>query len=768
MSDEFDASVDTSDYSAPADDSFSDTDYSSEDYSGDSFSDADYTDDIPEDTGDTYSADDSFNDGLSEEVPDDISEDIGDDSYSDSDFGSDDYREEMPQDISEDVGDDSYSDSDFESGDYGEEMPQDISEDIGDDSYSDSDFGSDGTGEEMPQEITEDVGDDSYSDNDFGSDDYGDEAPQEIPEDIEDAGGADNDLDGADYLDATPPDVSTDTVDESTPDSDFDGGEYSGETPQDVDADTGDESISDSDVDGVDCLDEMPQDISADAGEESVPDSDADGVDYLDETPQDISVDAGEESIPDGDIDGGEYSDEMPQDVSADVGEESVPGGDIDDGYYLDETPQAVAADTWDNQMPEGVTSGDVNVENDGSSESMPESTEPSAYDRLYDYYTNHDYNQSDFAEYSKDPEWQNLNNAYLQEMGEEPIDYGDDSVDFRDELIAAGIPEDSPELEAILVNEQDGIESLNEDIQDSTIPNNQFANDETEMSSDEYSLDNAEPTDVMPNDNPEQVEIEDNMPEKTPREYDDFEQSVIEATPDFYEDGSFYEQGVNEFGYEGTCGPTSQANALNELFDTNEFTENKVLNVAVDNDLCSIDSSPENCGGTTTEQFMELYDKMNEQLGGKINTELYEYNNALDVEDVAAKLDEGCVLNVAVDSAALWDEPREYVDSMGVPCDDFYSDHWITVTGVQRDEAGSIQGFNIIDSGGGESYVDADKYHEMCFGTEDHRVIDPTTIVVQKNDSSAGIEIKQDTDTEIDNENNKSWLQRLFGRRNS
>ena len=199
-----------------------------------------------------------------------------------------------------------------------------------------------------------------------------------------------------------------------------------------------------------------------------------------------------------------------------------------------------------------------------------------------------------------------------------------------------------------------------------------------------------------------------------TPREYDDFEQSVLEGKPDFYESGSFYEQGINEFGYQGTCGPTSQANALNELFDTNEFTENKVLNVAVDNNLCSMDSSPENCGGTTTEQFMELYDKMNEQLDGKINTELYEFNNALDVEDVASKLDEGCVLNVAVDAAALWDQPREYVNSMGIPCDDFYSDHWITVTGVQRDELGNIQGFDIIDSGGGVNYVDADKYHEM------------------------------------------------------
>ena len=87
-----------------------------------------------------------------------------------------------------------------------------------------------------------------------------------------------------------------------------------------------------------------------------------------------------------------------------------------------------------------------------------------------------------------------------------------------------------------------------------------------------------------------EQLDVASDLPVMTPREYDDFEQSVLEGKPDFYESGSFYEQGINEFGYQGTCGPTSQANALNELFDTNEFTENKVLNVAVDNNQLTME----------------------------------------------------------------------------------------------------------------------------------------------------------------------------------
>lgn len=478
--------------------------------------------------------------------------------------------------------------------------------------------------------------------------------------------------------------------------------------------------------------------------------------------------------------------------VETDMEENEIGTEEISEGTEpLDSTQ--IDADTETNSSVTDI-SEDEQGELEGAlsdvSDTQPGSpldAEVSAYDQLADYYNSHNYGQQDYAEYSKDPEWQELNNAYLQELGREPIDYSggetSDITDIRDELIAAGIPENSPELDAILANEQEGIEN----IQDLDSPAESSIDGETYATYDEPPLDNSEPQitdseiDEEVESNPqtgsedissditsdEQLDVASDLPVMTPREYDDFEQSVLEGKPDFYESGSFYEQGINEFGYQGTCGPTSQANALNELFDTNEFTENKVLNVAVDNNLCSMDSSPENCGGTTTEQFMELYDKMNEQLDGKINTELYEFNNALDVEDVASKLDEGCVLNVAVDAAALWDQPREYVNSMGIPCDDFYSDHWITVTGVQRDELGNIQGFDIIDSGGGVNYVDADKYHEMCFGTDEHRVIDPTAIVVSKNDVPIASDANYDTGDNSNTGDQSNWFQSIFGRRN-
>jgi len=399
----------------------------------------------------------------------------------------------------------------------------------------------------------------------------------------------------------------------------------------------------------------------------------------------------------------------------------------------------------------------------------VPSESETSSFDSLYEYMSAHNYGREDFEIYSKDPEWQELNNAYRIEHGEEPIDYGQSDnnefvEDMHDQVTEGwGIPEDSPEYEAIMQNEQDGLE----DIQSTDIDSDTAISQDTVDHIDSTDATNDVSDSLQEADSIEPLEQTSPTDDVSERVYDDFETLVMQDSPDFYESGSFYTQGINEYGYEGTCGPTSQANALNKLFDTNEFTENKVLDVAVSNNLCSIDSFPEDSGGTTTEQFMELYDKMNEQLGGGITTELHEYGNALDVNEVAEKLDEGSVLNVAVDACALWDQPRDYVNSMGIPQDDFYSDHWITVTGVQRDDLGNVQGFDIIDSGGGVDYVSADKYHEMCFGTDEHKVIDPTSIVVSKNDVTPETVEHNEPDNQINTQGEENWFQRIFGRRN-
>ncbi len=81
------------------------------------------------------------------------------------------------------------------------------------------------------------------------------------------------------------------------------------------------------------------------------------------------------------------------------------------------------------------------------------------------------------------------------------------------------------------------------------------------------------------------------------------------------------------------------------------------------------------------------------------------------------------------MDSSALWNETR----SPG----DLYSDHWISVNGVERGEDGEITGFRIADSGGGVDYIERDQFELACFGSEENGlVIDPTCIVVSKKES--------------------------------
>lgn len=115
------------------------------------------------------------------------------------------------------------------------------------------------------------------------------------------------------------------------------------------------------------------------------------------------------------------------------------------------------------------VTDGSADTSSNIGGEVMTDHSdmEGTAYDQLMAYMSEHNYGRQHEAEYSQDPQWQELNNAYRLEQGLEPIDYGtqdwtDTHVDdVRAELVAMGIPEDSPELEAILQNEQRGIDAI-------------------------------------------------------------------------------------------------------------------------------------------------------------------------------------------------------------------------------------------------------------------------------------------------------------------
>ena len=334
-----------------------------------------------------------------------------------------------------------------------------------------------------------------------------------------------------------------------------------------------------------------------------------------------------------------------------------------------------------------------------------------------------------------------------LTENSETQIDWACDGVEeqiesLQEDAMDSSFSQESQQVEGILLEEVVAItdnQQITDQMAQYIVTNDYTAEDLEGLENDpEWQAYNQEFNKIYG------IEIDDTLPETEgdsqdyfeelpqERQYDSFEQFVIEKYPDFYESGRFYEQGINEYGFQGTCGPTSQANAVNYLLGTNELTENKVLTLAINNNLCETNGEPSACGGTTTGQFVELYEKVNEQIGDKISVERYDYENALSVEEMAEALDNGSVLNVAVDSAVLWGKDQGFGSGF-FGREQVYSDHWITVVGVDRSANGSINGFNVIDSGGGVNYVDVDTYDRMCFGSGGRQVIDPTMIVVSK-----------------------------------
>ena len=231
----------------------------------------------------------------------------------------------------------------------------------------------------------------------------------------------------------------------------FDGGE---ETEIEVESILNTEEVPSSEA--SDLQDDIPSDITEDASEL------LDVSDLMDET--EIN-DPG--SFVDESLENTTITDEMTEmsPAEADIKDE-VATDEISD---IDEPSDSIVdkADA-DNNIDIQEIQQDTQEETEMTFDmkDTPLDAELSAYDQLADYYNSHNYGQQDYAEYSKDPEWQELNNAYLQEQGREPVDYSNGEApninDIRDELIAEGIPEGGSELDAILANEQAGINMSN------------------------------------------------------------------------------------------------------------------------------------------------------------------------------------------------------------------------------------------------------------------------------------------------------------------
>ena len=330
--------------------------------------------------------------------------------------------------------------------------------------------------------------------------------------------------------------------------------------------------------------------------------------------------------------------------------------------------------------------------------------------ERMGEYLAAHNYSRSDFSEYCQDPEWQRINNELLLEQDIPPsaetqlelymaehnygsMDYPQYSQDPEWQRLHAAYLK-NPDMPIAVTPYDARIDAVTETTQLPSTPVQEYAD--------------------VP------------APEKMPEVEEPLDpQDVITG---------FYSQGNNEFGFTGTCGPTTIANGANRVLGEMRFTENDVLTEAIQNDLCDVvPGSPADSGGTSTGEFVQLYERINDLSGNRLNIETFDYDQVLSMDEVAQRLDAGSTVHVAVDADTLWGEST--AGMMGTPDISKATDHWITVTDAVRDEHGAVTGFRVIDSGGGVDYVDAATYQTMCYGSDHLHLDDPTCVVVSRKD---------------------------------
>ena len=330
--------------------------------------------------------------------------------------------------------------------------------------------------------------------------------------------------------------------------------------------------------------------------------------------------------------------------------------------------------------------------------------------ERMGEYLAAHNYSRSDFSEYCQDPEWQRINNELLLEQDIPP------SAETQLELYMA--EHNYGSMDYLQYSQDPEWQRLHAAY---------LENPDMPIAVTPYDarIDAAAETAQLPS-TPVQEYADVPAPEEMPEVEEPLDpQDVITG---------FYSQGNNEFGFTGTCGPTSIASGANRVLGEMRFTENDVLTEAVQSGLCDVvPGSPADSGGTSTGEFVQLYERINDLSGDRLNIETFDYDQVLSMEEVAQRLDAGSIVHVAVDADTLWGEST--AGMMGTPDISKATDHWITVTDAVRDEHGAVTGFRVIDSGGGVDYVDAATYQTMCYGSDHLHLDDPTCVVVSRKD---------------------------------
>lgn len=145
------------------------------------------------------------------------------------------------------------------------------------------------------------------------------------------------------------------------------------------------------------------------------------------------------------------------------------------------------------------------------------------------------------------------------------------------------------------------------------------------------------------------------------------------------------HRQGDNPFGFRGTCGLCS-CELIMRQFGI-EITEADVVAYAREHRLCNTRGHPRMRGGTSVAQQARILSDFGVPA---------HYETARVLDDLAASIQQGRGVILAVDAGVLWNDANYY---------DGQANHAVTAIGVARDPGtGQIQGFYINDTGTGAS----------------------------------------------------------------
>ena len=171
--------------------------------------------------------------------------------------------------------------------------------------------------------------------------------------------------------------------------------------------------------------------------------------------------------------------------------------------------------------------------------------------------------------------------------------------------------------------------------------------------------------------------------------------------------------QGKAREGYGGTCGHVSTANVLRQLGVKEGATEEEVLNRAEKLGILRPPTKGENGGGTTNNDIIKLMSSY-----GLKATKRYE----VEFDDIEKSIKKGGAMMLSVRAKQL-EDPEKVSTILAFKRN---ADHWVTVTGVKKDEStGEVLGVFIKDTGNwskkekGDVFISKRAFNKMRAVTE-------------------------------------------------